>query len=45
METPIVLDGVTCQGTESKLSECDHFSVVEECSHSDDAGANCTSAG
>ena len=40
--TPIVLDGLNCQGVEASLGQCGHAPVVEHCSHSDDAGANCT---
>ena len=40
--TPIVLDGVKCRNTEDSLGQCGHLPVVEGCTHSDDAGANCT---
>lgn len=40
--TPIVLDGVKCRNTEDSLGQCRHLPVVEGCTHSDDAGANCT---
>ena len=40
--TPIVLDGLRCRGTEANLGQCEHAAVVEYCTHSNDAGANCT---
>ena len=40
--TPIVLDGLNCRGDEVNLGHCEREPVVEYCSHSDDAGANCT---
>ena len=40
--TPIVLDGVACLSTDTRLEECSHNAVVEDCSHSDDVGAFCT---
>ena len=40
--TPIVLDGVECTSTEDSLGQCRRLPVVEKCTHSDDAGANCT---
>ena len=42
LRTPIVLDGLSCRGSEARLGDCDHVSFVEYCSHSDDAGAFCT---
>ena len=42
IQTPIVLDGLTCRGIEASLGQCEHEPVVEYCSHSDDAGAFCT---
>jgi deleted-in-malignant-brain-tumors protein 1 len=42
LRTPIVLDGLLCVSNESRLGECDHLPVVEDCTHSGDAGANCT---
>ncbi len=41
-QTPIVLDGLSCQGMETKLGQCEHLPVVEYCTHDDDAGANCS---
>ena len=41
-DTPIVLDGLNCRGSESRLENCGHEPLVEYCSHSDDAGAFCT---
>ena len=40
-QTPIVLDGLNCEGSETSLDECGHLLFVEECSHSNDAGAFC----
>ena len=40
--TPIVLDGLNCRGDEASLGQCQRLPVVEQCLHSDDAGANCT---
>ena len=40
--TPIVLDTLNCRGTEASLGQCEHAAVVEYCTHSQDAGANCT---
>ena len=42
LKTPIVLDGLHCRSKENRLDECQHLPVVELCTHSDDAGANCT---
>ena len=42
LQTPIVLDGLSCRGNEATLGECGHLPVVEYCSHADDAGAFCT---
>ena len=42
LKTPIVLDGLNCRSNENRLDECRHLDVVEQCTHSDDAGANCT---
>ena len=42
LTTPIVLDGLNCRSNENRLDECQHLDVVEQCTHSDDAGANCT---
>jgi hypothetical protein len=41
-QTPIVLDGLLCRGTEAKLGQCEHLPVVEYCTHADDAGADCS---
>ena len=41
--TPIVLDGLNCrEGRERRLDTCERAQTVEYCSHSNDAGANCT---
>ena len=42
LTTPIVLDGLHCRSNENRLDECQRLAVVEQCTHSDDAGANCT---
>ena len=39
---PIVLDGVSCDGGESSLGNCPNFGLIDDCTHQDDAGANCT---
>ena len=36
------MDGLNCRGHEASLGQCQHLPVVEQCLHSDDAGANCT---
>ena len=46
-QTPIVLNGVNCQGTEANLGKCGREGAVEYCAHSNfthgvDAGAFCT---
>ena len=42
---PIWLSNVSCIGTESKLTDCDHFGMtVRNCSHSEDAGVYCSSS-
>jgi len=43
---PILLDSVTCSGSESTLASCGHFGVgvTRSCSHSEDAGVRCTSS-
>ena len=43
LQTPIVLDGLNCRGNEVRLNQCGSFEQVEFCSHSDDAGASCSS--
>ena len=41
--TPIVLSTVNCRrGTEASLGQCERAPLVEYCTHSNDAGANCT---
>ena len=44
IQTPIVLDGLSCHGTETRLGNCTGFPFVELCTHSQDAGAFCTNA-
>ena len=44
IQTPIVLDGLGCRGTEANLGQCPRLPIVEYCSHSDDAGAFCVRA-
>ena len=41
---PILLDSVTCSGSETILAGCAHFGVgiTRSCSHSDDAGVRCS---
>ena len=39
---PILLDNVTCNGTEERLLDCPNIGVgVHNCAHSDDAGVRC----
>ena len=40
---PILLDSVTCSGSESTLASCGHLGVgvTRSCSHSEDAGVRC----
>ena len=40
---PILLDSVTCTGTESTLASCGHLGVniTRSCNHSKDAGVRC----
>ena len=38
---PVVLDDVSCSGTESRLIDCTYDSNTADCSHSDDAGVRC----
>ena len=40
-QTPIVLDGLKCRGSEANLGQCENLPIVEYCTHSDDAGADC----
>ena len=44
---PILLDNVTCTGSESTLANCGHLGVgiTTSCSHSEDAGVQCSSEG
>ena len=41
---PILLDSVTCSGSESTLVSCGHlgFGITRSCSHSEGAGVTCT---
>ena len=43
----ILLDNVTCTGSESTLTSCGHLGVgiIRSCSHSEDAGVSCSSQG
>ena len=43
----ILLDNVTCNGSESVLANCGHhgISLTTNCSHSEDAGVRCSSRG
>ena len=38
---PILLDDVSCTGTESRLISCTYDSNTADCSHSEDAGVRC----
>jgi len=42
---PILLDSVTCSGSESTLASCGHLGVniTRSCSHNEDAGVMCSS--
>ena len=42
MRTPIVLHGLQCRPSNMRLDECERSTFVQTCSHSDDAGANCS---
>ena len=44
---PILLDNVTCTGSESTLNNCGHLGVgvIRSCTHSEDAGVRCSSPG
>ena len=37
----IVLDDVSCNGTETKLTDCSYETHTEDCSHGEDAGVRC----
>jgi len=41
---PILLDSVTCSGSESTLASCGHLGVgiTRSCSHNEDAGVRCS---
>ena len=43
----ILLDDITCTGSESTLANCGHLRAdqVRSCSHSEDAGVRCSSQG
>ena len=43
---PILLDSVTCSGSESTLASCGHLGVgvTRSCYHSEDAGVRCTNS-
>ena len=42
---PILLDGVTCSGTETTLASCAHYGVnITKNCESEIAGVNCTTA-
>ena len=43
----ILLDDVTCTGSESTLATCGHlgFGITRSCSHSEDAGVRCSLQG
>lgn len=38
---PILLDDVSCSGSESTLTSCSYDSNTADCSHADDAGVKC----
>ena len=39
---PILLDQVSCAGTEGRLADCQANAIgVHDCSHSEDAGVRC----
>ena len=44
---PILLDNITCTGSESTLANCGHLGVgvIRSCSHSEDVGVRCSSSG
>ena len=41
---PILLDNVTCTGSESTLASCSHLglNIIRSCNHNEDAGARCS---
>jgi len=42
---PILLDNVTCTGTETTLTDCPHNGFgIHNCSHTQDAGVSCPGA-
>ena len=38
---PILLDDVSCDGSESTLTSCAYDSHTADCNHADDAGVTC----
>lgn len=38
---PILLDDVSCSGSESTLTSCSYDSNTADCSHAEDAGVKC----
>ena len=38
---PILLDDVSCNGSESTLTSCAYNSSTADCSHAEDAGVKC----
>ena len=40
-QLPILLDDVSCTGSESRLVDCPYDSNTGDCSHSQDAGTRC----
>ena len=40
-QLPILLDDVSCTGSESRLLDCPYNSNTSDCSHSQDAGTRC----
>jgi hypothetical protein len=39
---PIVLDDISCDGTESSLFDCDFNVLTGNCTHSEDVGVSCS---
>ena len=35
------MDDVQCIGTETKLRDCEHDSLTDDCGHNEDAGVAC----